>query len=64
MATGKRVDPYANFSFRVEIDGITQAHFRECTGLGSSIEVIDNPEGGMGHVAKQPGRTPSSPTSC
>jgi hypothetical protein len=37
MATAARVDPYSSFLFRVEIDGITQAHFRECTGLGSSI---------------------------
>jgi phage tail-like protein len=56
MATAARVDPYSSFLFRVEIDGITQAHFRECTGLGSSIEVIENPEGGKGHVSKQPGR--------
>lgn len=56
MTTGVRIDPYSSFLFRVEIDGITQGHFRECTGLGSSVEVIENPEGGNGHVGKMPGR--------
>ncbi len=56
MATAARVDPYSSFLFRVEIDGITQAHFRECTGLSSSVEVIENPEGGKGQVGKMPGR--------
>jgi len=56
MATAARVDPYPSFLFRVELDGITQAHFRECTGLGSSVEVIENPEGGKGQVGKLPGR--------
>jgi phage tail-like protein len=56
MTTAARVDPYSSFLFRVEIDGITQAHFRECTGLSSSVEVIENPEGGKGQVGKLPGR--------
>jgi phage tail-like protein len=56
MTTGVRIDPYSSFLFRVEIDGITQGHFRECTGLSSSVEVIENPEGGNGHVGKMPGR--------
>jgi phage tail-like protein len=56
MATATRVDPFSSFLFRVEIDGITQGHFRECTGLGSSVEVIENPEGGKGQVSKMPGR--------
>jgi len=56
MTTAARVDPFSSFLFRVEIDGITQGHFRECTGLGSSVEVIENPEGGKGQVGKLPGR--------
>jgi phage tail-like protein len=56
MTTGVRVDPHSSFLFRVEIDGITQGHFRECTGLSSSVEVIENPEGGKGQVGKMPGR--------
>jgi phage tail-like protein len=57
MATGQRVDPYTNFAFRVEIDGIAQGHFRECTGLSVTVDVIENPEGGVGHIGKLPGRT-------
>jgi phage tail-like protein len=56
MATAARKDPESSFLFRVELDGITQAHFRECTGLGSSVEVIENPEGGRGQMGKLPGR--------
>ena len=39
MAT--RVDPYRSFNFLVEIDGITQAGFQECTGLDSQTASID-----------------------
>lgn len=39
MAT--RVDPYRSFNFLVEIDGITQAGFQECTGLDSQTGSID-----------------------
>ena len=39
MAT--RVDPYRSFNFRVEIDGITQAGFQECSGLDSQTASID-----------------------
>jgi phage tail-like protein len=56
MAVTDRKDPYASYLFKVEIDGLTQAHFRECSGLSSSVEVVENAEGGMGHVSKIPGR--------
>jgi phage tail-like protein len=41
-----RVDPYKNFRFLVEIEGLTQAGFSECSGLGSRVEVIEYREGG------------------
>ena len=54
MAT--RVDPYKNFRFRVEIDGIQQASFAECAGLGSEIEVVEYREGSdPSAVRKLPG---------
>jgi hypothetical protein len=31
MATGQRVDPFGNFNFLVEIDGITRAAFHEAS---------------------------------
>lgn len=54
MAT--RVDPYKNFRFRVEIDGIQPASFAECAGLGSEIEVVEYREGSdPSAVRKLPG---------
>ena len=52
-----RVDPYKNFRFLLEIDGIVQAGFSECTGLGSEVEVIEYREGGdSGTVRKLRGK--------
>jgi len=39
-------DPYKAFRFRVEIQGIQQAGFMECSALGSHLEVIEYREGG------------------
>jgi phage tail-like protein len=41
-----RVDPFKNFRFLVEIDGITQAGFADCSGFGSNVEVVEYREGG------------------
>jgi len=46
MPVGSRNDPFRNFNFLVEIDGITRAAFRECSGLDSSQDPIDYREGG------------------
>ncbi|MFJ3902869.1 phage tail protein [Streptomyces sp. NPDC090025] len=56
--TGQRVDPYRNFNFLVELEGIAQGSFLECSGLGSTTEVIETREGGDNTtVRKLPGRT-------
>ena len=56
--TGKRVDPFRNYNFLVEIQGIAQASFMECSGLESTTEVISNREGGQNTtVRKHPGKT-------
>jgi phage tail-like protein len=58
MATGTRVDPYRNFSFLVEIDGITQAGFSDCSGFGASTDPVEYREGGeVKTVRKLPGLT-------
>jgi phage tail-like protein len=44
MATRK--DPFVNFNFLVEIDGITRAAFHEAGGLDSAVEIIEHREGG------------------
>lgn len=52
-----RVDPYKNFRFLVEIDGIQQAAFAECSGLGSQIEVVEYRDGSDPNVVRKlPGR--------
>ena len=57
-ATGQRVDPYGNFNFRVELDGITRATFSDVSGLDSTIESTDYREGGENTtVRKLPGLT-------
>ena len=45
MATGDRKDPYGGYNFLVEIDGITRAGFRECSGLDTSQDAGEYREG-------------------
>ena len=40
-----RVDPFMNFRFRVEIDGIQQAGFSDATGFDANIAPVDYREG-------------------
>jgi phage tail-like protein len=50
-------DPYKGFRFRVEIQGIQQAGFMECSALGSHLEVVEYREGGdFIHVRKFAGK--------
>jgi phage tail-like protein len=58
MATGDIKDPFGNFNFHVEIDGITRAAFQECSGFDSTIDVIEHREGGENTtLRKLPGMT-------
>lgn len=41
-----RTDPYRNHRFLIEIDGVVQAGFSECSGFGSNVEVVEYREGG------------------
>jgi phage tail-like protein len=43
--TGKRDDPYQQFNFLVEIDGVARAGFSECSGLTTDTDAIDYREG-------------------
>jgi len=45
VATGARKDPYRSYNFLIEIDGITRAGFRECSGLDSAQDPIEYREG-------------------
>jgi phage tail-like protein len=62
MAT--RVDPYRGFNFLVEMDGITQAGFQECSGLDSTTASVEYREGAdPNHVRKLSGLNSFSPLS-
>lgn len=62
--TGARLDPYRNFNFLIEIDGIAQGNFIECSGLEATTEVIETREGGSNTtVYKLPGKTTYSDIS-
>jgi phage tail-like protein len=52
-----RVEPFTNFNFTVEIDGIKRAEFHECTGFNSSVDVIEYREGGAISPLKLAGPT-------
>lgn len=45
MAMAQRKDPFRNFRFRVEIDGIQQAGFSDVSGFDSTIQVVEYREG-------------------
>src|SRR5687767_5463905 len=57
MANGQRNDPYGQFNFLIEIDGVTKAGFSEVTGLTTDTNVIEYREGRetFGTARKLPG---------
>jgi phage tail-like protein len=58
MATGVIRDPYSNYNFLVEIDGITRAAFQQVSGFDSTVDVVEHREGGENTtVRKIPGMT-------
>src|SRR5688572_20927568 len=56
MAIAVRADPASAFLFRVELRGIIEGFFRECSGLESTIQVIEDAQIGRGLMVKLPGR--------
>ena len=50
-----RLDPYKNFKFRVEIQGVSVAGFSECSGFGTEVDVVEYREGGDHVIRKLPG---------
>jgi phage tail-like protein len=54
---GTRNDPYAQFNFLIEIDGVTRAGFSEASGLTTDSNIIEYREGNEQHgtVRKLPG---------
>ena len=55
---GEHTDPYLTSKFYIEIQGIEQASFAECSGLAVETEVFEYQEGGLNeYVHKLPGRS-------
>ena len=51
--TDPKFDPYANFAFLLEIDGITSAGFSECSGTNAEITPIEYREGNEGLTTRK-----------
>ncbi len=57
-------DPYRSYNFKLEIDGVTEGHFTECSGLSVKMENISYPEAGTKHIARKiPGQVDYSPVT-
>lgn len=51
-------DPYVNFNFHVEIDGVVRASFHEVSGIDSTVDVVEHREGGWNTTPRKlPGQT-------
>ncbi len=65
MADGTRKDPYSQFNFLVEIDGVTKAGFSEVSGLTTDSNVMEYREGNeITTVRKLPGLMKYTPVVC
>ena len=53
MPPGDRNDPYLQFNFLLEIDGVTQGGFTEVSGLEASQEVVDFRHGDEDSVVRK-----------
>jgi phage tail-like protein len=52
-----QVDPYRAYNFKLEIQGLSEGHFTECSGLGIKVQAIKYREGGTNQVVHRlPGR--------
>ena len=54
---GARVDPFRAYDWKVQILGMADAHFKNCSGINVRVETISVCEGGdHGSERKMPGR--------
>lgn len=55
--TGVWTDPYRAYNFKLEIQGVVEGHFFECSGLSIKVHTIAYREGGNAQVVhKLPGQ--------
>lgn len=52
---GARVDPFRAYDWKVQIEGMTEGHFMQCSGLEISVDTISYSEGGDTVEHKMPG---------
>jgi phage tail-like protein len=50
---GVSTDPYRAYNFKLEIQGVTEGHFTECTNLGIKVEAIRYREGGTSQLVRR-----------
>lgn len=50
---GVSTDPYRAYNFKLEIQGVTEGHFTECTNMGIKVEAIRYREGGTSQLVRR-----------
>jgi len=50
---GAWVDPYRAYNFKLEIQGVTEGHFTQCSGMGIKVDALEYREGGTGQVVNR-----------
>jgi phage tail-like protein len=54
---GVFIDPYRAYNFKLVIQGVTEGHFTECSGMGIRVQALEYREGGQSQVVHRiPGR--------
>lgn len=57
-------DPYRNYNFKLDINGVSQGHFTECSGMTVKVEAIQYREAGNAQVVRQiPGQVQYGPVT-
>jgi phage tail-like protein len=49
----QETDPYRAYEFKLLIDGVTEGHFTECSGLGVKVDAIKYREAGNSQVVRR-----------
>ena len=47
-----QVDPFRSYNFKLDIAGVTEAHFTECSGLGVQVSAITYREAGNNQAVR------------
>ena len=47
---GALVDPYRAYNFKLDIQGVTQGHFTQCSPMGIKVDALSYREGGQNQI--------------